>query len=225
MYPRNIVKSASFSVAFLLHLVRQLVPGSGMYCLQIDLALEDEWQLEVYLHALGLLKKHNLQSIVDIGCGSAYKLMTYFDDYSTIGLELPVNVQTLQEKYPNKKWQISDFKEKPSITTDVIICSDVIEHLVDPDELLEYIKGISYQFLILSTPDRNLIYKPWRKGYWGPPSNKAHQREWNFNEFGKYISAHFDVIDHRVTNLQQWTQMVVCKPKQDGRGKNKSKVK
>ncbi|GJL64528.1 MAG: hypothetical protein NPIRA04_31820 [Nitrospirales bacterium] len=178
-----------------------------------DLSLEDEWQLEVYLHALGLLKRHNLRSIVDIGCGSAYKLLTYFDDYETIGLELPVNVQVLKERYPNKQWQISDFTTNPSITTDVVICSDVIEHLVDPDELLAFIKRISYHYLVVSTPDRSLIYRPWQRGYWGPPNNKAHQREWNFDEFYKYLSAHFDVIDHRVTNLQQWTQMAICKPK------------
>lgn len=179
-----------------------------------DLALEDEWQLEVYLHALGLMRKHDLQTIVDIGCGSAYKLLTYFDDYDTVGLELPANVQVLQEKYPNKNWKISNFQENPSITTDVIICSDVIEHLVDPDELLEYIKKISYQYLVLSTPDRSLIYKPWSKGYWGPPNNPAHQREWNFDEFRKYVSVHFDIIDQRVTNLHQWTQMIICRPKE-----------
>jgi len=193
--------------------IRNSYRARNRYVHYNDLALEDEWQLEVYLHALGLMTKHNLQTIVDIGCGSAYKLMTYLSDYNTLGLEVPANVQVLQEKYPDRKWQISDFKVHSSITTDVMICSDVIEHLVDPDELLEFIKGISYQYLILSTPDRNLIYRPWKKGYWGPPNNKAHQREWTFDEFRKYISAHFDVIDHRVTNLHQWTQMVICKPK------------
>ena len=42
-----------------------------------DSGREDEWQLEVYLHALGLMKKHNLKSVIDVGCGSAYKLITY----------------------------------------------------------------------------------------------------------------------------------------------------
>ena len=70
-----------------------------------DSLLEDEWQLEIYLHALGLMKKNKFKSIVDIGCGSAYKLITYLGDYQTIGLELPVNVQKLQKKYPERKWE------------------------------------------------------------------------------------------------------------------------
>ena len=44
----------------------------------------------------------------------------------------------------------------------------------------------------------------------GPPRNPAHQREWNYNEFNRYISEYFDVIDQRVTNLQQATQMIIC---------------
>jgi len=179
-----------------------------------DLTLEDEWQLEVYLHALGLMKKYGLNSVVDIGCGSAYKLITYLGEYQTIGLEVPDNVKSLKEKYPDKQWEVSDFNADLHITADVVICSDVIEHLIDPDDLLGFIKRISYKYLILSTPDRSLIYKPWNKGYWGPPKNPAHQREWSFDEFRKYISAHFDIIDHRVTNLHQWTQMIICRPKE-----------
>lgn len=176
-----------------------------------DSALEDQWQLEIYLHALGLMKKNQLRSIVDIGCGSAYKLVTYFKEYETLGLEIPANLELLQKKYPDNHWQLSDFSTKPNITTDVVICSDVIEHLVNPDDLLNYIKGITFKYLILSTPDRSLLHKPWNRHYYGPPKNKAHIREWTFEEFANYISMHFDIIDHRVTNLGQRTQMTICK--------------
>lgn len=178
-----------------------------------DSLLEDEWQLEVYLHALGLMKKNKFKSIVDIGCGSAYKLVTYLGEYEIIGLELPDNVEKLRKKFPERKWDISDFSIKSDISTDVIICSDVIEHLVDPDELLDYIKSISFKYLILSTPDRNLVCEAFDKGYDGPPINEAHVREWNYKEFGEYISEHFNVIDHRVTNLEQFNQMIVCEKK------------
>lgn len=177
-----------------------------------DSSKEDQWQLEVYLHALGLMKKNNFKKIVDIGCGSAYKLLTYFGDYETIGLELPINVEILRNKYPDRQWQVSDFSLKYGVSTDVIICSDVIEHLLDPDILLNYIKNMSYKYLVLSTPERNLFNKPWQRGFFGPPSNKAHIREWSYKEFAKYISRHFNVIDHRITNLGQCTQMMICKP-------------
>ena len=171
---------------------------------------EDQWQLEVYLHALGLMKKYQLGSVIDIGCGSAFKLVTYLGEYSTFGIELPANVEFLRQKYPDREWIESDISTNSSLIADVVICSDVIEHLVDPDELLNYIKTISFRYLVLSTPDRGLIHKPGTKSYFGPPRNPTHIREWTFAEFKEYISKHFNVIDHRVTNLEQFTQMIIC---------------
>jgi len=193
--------------------IKGLYRARTQYCHYDDSEFEDQWQLEVYLHALGLMKKHNLKSVADIGCGSAFKLIVYLGEYETVGLELPANVEILKKKYPERQWKICDFSSKPDLSADVVICSDVIEHLVDPDELLAYIKGIRYKYLVLSTPDRGLIYRPWHKGYYGPPANKAHIREWNYKEFGEYIAQHFKVVDHRVTNLGQGTQMMICEPK------------
>jgi 2-polyprenyl-3-methyl-5-hydroxy-6-metoxy-1,4-benzoquinol methylase len=148
---------------------RDTVLGScierGVNTITTMTASQDQWQLEVYLHALGLMKKHNLESVVDIGCGSAYKLITDLGDYKTIGLELPENVRLLQKQYPARKWQVSDFSTRHDISADVVICSDIIEHLVDPDELIEFIKGIPFKYLILSTPNRELLYRPWKRGF------------------------------------------------------------
>jgi len=175
-----------------------------------DSECEDEWQLEVYLHALGLMKTNGFCKVADFGCGSGYKLIKYLGDYATIGYELPVNVDILQRKYPDNRWQVSNFEKENDIDVDVLICSDVIEHLIDPDDLLTYFKKQSFKYLILSTPERDLCYKSAEVYLQGPPRNLAHQREWNFKEFNHYISQHFEVIDHRVTNLHQATQMMIC---------------
>jgi len=176
-----------------------------------DQACEDEWQLEVYLHALGLMTKHNFTNIADIGCGSGFKLMTYFKNYNTVGYELPDNVEILRKKYPSNSWETSDFSlVEKSIDSEVIICSDVIEHLVDPDDLMLFLQKQEFEYLILSTPDRDLVYAPDDPAIFGPPRNLAHQREWTFSEFNKYVSQFFNVIDHRVTHLEQATQMIMC---------------
>jgi len=175
-----------------------------------DQGAEDEWQLEVYLHALGLMVKNGWQSVADFGCGSGFKLMTYLKNYQTVGYELDVNVQALKHKYPDRDWRVSDFSKVNDIEADVIICSDVIEHLVDPDLLVEYLKNQSFKVLLLSTPVRELVYDEQDPARFGPPRNYAHQREWSFTEFRHYIEQSFDVIDHRITNHHQATQLITC---------------
>jgi SAM-dependent methyltransferase len=188
-----------------------------------DRKFKDEWQLEVYLYALGMMKKYNLNSIIDIGCGSGYKLITYLGEYDTLGIELPENVAWLQEKYPNRKWLSVEFSEgeKLKLAADLVICADVIEHLVEPNELLSFIKSINHKYCIISTPCRSLRFLTWRdflrlrwvRKLFGPPGQLAHVREWSFKEFRNYISLHLNIIEQKITNLTQATQMVVCKPK------------
>ncbi|MGB4065219.1 MAG: hypothetical protein WBK19_15445 [Azonexus sp.] len=175
-----------------------------------DQSAEDEWQLEVYLHALGWLIKNNWQSVADFGCGSGFKLMTYLKQYETLGYELEVNFNVLRDRYPDREWRVSDLSRENDIDCDVLICSDVIEHLVDPDQLIDYFKNQSFKVLLISTPVRELVYAADDPARFGPPRNYAHQREWGFDEFRRYIEQSFDVLDHRITNHHQATQLIVC---------------
>ena len=175
-----------------------------------DTANTDEWQLEVYTKAQEYMLINNLNSVIDLGCGSAYKLIKYFDNYNTLGIDVSPTYEFLKDKYPNKKWlKLGDF-DMESLSADMVICSDVIEHVLNPDELLNNIKKIkNVKYIFISTPDRNLIpSKPF-----GPPFNPSHIREWTFEELETYIGNHFDVIDHLVTNRKQWTQLIIVKPK------------
>lgn len=176
-----------------------------------DMKYEDEWQLEVYLHALGVMVKNKFKSVADIGCGSGFKLITYLSDYHTIGYELDVNVARLKSIYPTKDWRVSNFEANREIDVDVIICSDVVEHLVDPDLLMKYLSRQSFKYLLISTPDRNLAYEDEDPALFGPPRNYAHQREWSYSEFYTYVSRFFTVIDHRIVNHHQATQLIICK--------------
>jgi hypothetical protein len=175
-----------------------------------DLEEEDKWQLEVYLRAYGLMKKNNWKCVVDIGCGSAYKLMKYLGDFKTIGYELPENVAELQRRYPNEEWRSANFDNSKEINADLIICSDVIEHLVDPDKLMNYLLQQDFGALILSTPERDICRG---SADMGPPKNPAHQREWNLDEFHCYVSEYFEIKEHAVVNFKQCTQCVICKKK------------
>jgi len=180
----------------------------------------DEHQLEVYKIARHLADKFSCKNIIDIGCGSGFKLLQFFGHLDTIGVDLPPTISVLEERYSERKWLVSDFAEKPMDEVDLIICSDVIEHVLNPNDLLDYINKIDYKYVVISTPDRDLL-RDTRPTYdrheEGPPENPCHVREWNMPEFNKYISRHFDIVYHGITNAQQYCQAVVCIRKDDNK--------
>jgi hypothetical protein len=175
-----------------------------------DRNLKDEYQNEVYELARLYAEQNNCRQILDIGCGSAYKLLKYFSGYETTGIEVEETYHFLKEKYPDRVWIKAGDNLIQRQYADIIICSDVIEHVSNPDELIQFIEGIGFKMLFLSTPERDMIRG--RVDY-GPPDNKAHMREWNSAELHKYLSRHFAIISHQVTNIEQATQLVICKPK------------
>ncbi len=176
-----------------------------------DQNLKDEWQKEVYEYAATLAAENSYQTVIDVGCGSGFKLIQNFGNQDTLGLELDCNLAFLQQRYPEKKWGLCDYSQPPDFRADLVICSDVIEHVTDPDLLLDYLVKLNAQHYVISTPDRALLHKPWQRRYWGPPRNPSHQREWTSREFSHYISDTFVVLDHFITHRDQATQMVVCK--------------
>jgi SAM-dependent methyltransferase len=170
---------------------------------------EDRYQKEVYEAAKELFDNNNFESVLDIGCGSGYKLVKYFSNVKTLGLDVERTVNFLQEKYPTKNWS-SNFN--PVNGYDLIISSDVIEHIANPDILINLIKDCKPKLIILSTPDRNLLPVEVNNG---PPKNLSHIREWSFEEFYQYIGYHFDIIDHYISNKKQATQVIVAKLKNE----------
>jgi len=170
----------------------------------------DQYQNEVYQAASEYLASLGGGRVYDIGCGSAYKLMKFFARDETVGFDLPETVAFLKRTYPDRDWAISKLDEPPRESCDALICSDVVEHIIDPDELMNFLADIDFKKLFLSTPDRDLVYGA---NNLGPPLNKAHCREWNFTEFATYASQWFAVDEHFVANREQSTQLIVCRRK------------
>ena len=169
-----------------------------------DTNMKDEWQKEVYEYARFQFNLQNLKSVWDIGTGSGYKLLKNFGDVKTLGTDLTPTVNWLRATYPNRDWSDS-FEVFHGY--DMIICSDVIEHIPDPDPLLDTIEQANPKLIVFSTPERMLF----QKGHDGPPDNVCHVREWTLEEFGQYIDSRFQVLDHFISNHAQATQCLLAK--------------
>jgi SAM-dependent methyltransferase len=159
------------------------------------------YQFPVYEFISKFIKDKNINRVMDIGCGVGRKLTHVNKENPSveiIGIDQEDPIEYCKKNYDFGKWYSDDFENSQlseTIKSKLIISSDVIEHLINPNLLLDYIKtkldkdGI----VILSTPERDLFrgtecnYSP----------NKHHVREWNFKEFETYLESQgFEIIDH-----------------------------
>jgi len=147
-----------------------------------DEGMSEEYQAEVYDTA-----KRFGNSAIDIGCGSAFKLVTRFR--RTVGIELEPMLRILREKYCSRRWVSWEEARRGVGHYSVAICADVIEHVMDPVRLLRDISELGWDRLVISTPARPQTDM-------GPPRNPHHVREWSRFGFPILIGKFFHVDLH-----------------------------
>ena len=128
-----------------------------------------------------------------MGCGPGTKAKLLFagkcNDITLI--DQPSIEATVNRLFPEAQFVPANLEIVPIETSrkfQMVICSDVIEHLSDPDKLVMNLKSLmTYDSLgIISTPDRELRRGP---GSLQSP-NKQHVREWDKNELREYLEFH-----------------------------------
>jgi len=166
---------------------------------------QDEYQKEVYQFARSFYDERGLNGVLDIGCGSGFKLMKYFGDQPCAGAE--TDTEFLRETYPDARWFEVFQEDWKLFPAELIIAADVIEHVPNPDEFLRnLLEHCSAQWFLFSTPDRSLENSPWT---FGPPPNECHFREWSFEEFAEFIGRYLHVHRHFISNATQRTQVIL----------------
>ena len=146
------------------------------------------WQPDVYPTAAEIARSLKCDTLVDIGCGQARKLSVLHPEFKLIGIDYGGNMEHCRSKFPFGTFLEADFEDISMLPlparvlkNSVVICSDVIEHLVDPRSLMEAFRQVlkDAPALVVSTPDRE---RTWGRTHMGPPPNPAHIREWTLAE-------------------------------------------
>lgn len=151
------------------------------------------WQPDVVPMAVHIARKAGRKTLIDIGCGRGEKLLPYGGEFQLVGLDYGTNIEYCKTTYPFGRWIECNLEtDYPKIGADllrhaVVICSDVIEHLIKPTRLVGWLNADAlYSPCIVTTPDRERVY-----GYDqnGPPGNVHHVREWTLRELRGYLGT------------------------------------
>lgn len=158
------------------------------------------YQYYVYKKAAELASRMDPCAFVDVGCG--YPLKTrelILPVTSNITLvDQPSMQAMIEDQFPEMKFVPLNFEQNDiSLQTkfNCLVCADVVEHLLDPDPLLEFIRSVLAPggYAIISTPERDIARGP---NCLSSP-NAEHVREWNAAEFTQYLNhSGFIVLQH-----------------------------
>lgn len=147
-----------------------------------------------YLFALKHLKKGQL--VLDLGCGTGYGCAILFKKGSVIGVDNSEEAISFAQKKFSKyaKFEIGNaenlnFKRE---SFDLVCAFEVIEHLKNPNKMLEEIVRVLKKQgnLIISTPNRDRV-----SGKDGKSHSKYHKKEYFLNEFVSLLSNFFNKVE------------------------------
>ena len=164
------------------------------------IAVSGFYQYYVYKKAAELSAQIENCSFVDIGCGYPRKakeiISPVVEDITLV--DQPSMKGLIEERFPKMKFVPLNLDIKNvalEAKFNCVVCADVIEHLLDPDPLLEFIRSVMAPggVAIISTPERDVE----RGSDCLSSPIVSHVREWNFEEFADYLKlSGFEVIEH-----------------------------
>ncbi|MCL4354005.1 class I SAM-dependent methyltransferase [Patescibacteria group bacterium] len=140
---------------------------------------------------LSQVKNLKIESVLDAGCGEGFTLNKLREsrigkthegiDYSKEAISLGKKV------YPDlhiSQGNIYDLKYK-SNSFDLVICSEVLEHLEDPQKALKELVRVSKKYIVLSVPNEPWFYLS-NYTQWG--KDIGHINKWTRGGFRKFVS-------------------------------------
>ncbi|MEY4668330.1 MAG: hypothetical protein RL518_1029 [Pseudomonadota bacterium] len=160
--------------------------------------------------AAQLLSPLNIESVLDLGCGEAY----FHEHLQRRGVHLPHvvgvdlredAVQVARGKFPAYDFYCGDIRtlDLSERRFDLVIASQILEHMPDAPTTLRQLSALSNQFLLLTVP-----HEPWfqvmnllrfrdisRLG-----NHPEHINRWSLSRFCKLVQEHMDLV-HATTSF------------------------
>lgn len=165
-----------------------------------------------------LLQAINYNSLIDVGCGEGFLLQSNSDIVSgkeCYAMDLdPKELKDAEKNIPFCHLFEASIYDVPKNDefVDLVICTEVLEHLEDPEKALKEIYRLSSKYAILSVPREPLwrILNMARGKYWSELGNTPdHRNHWSSRQFKRFVSNYFEVIECRQPT--PWTILLLRK--------------
>ena len=171
-----------------------------------------------YTVLMNELKELKPTSILDAGCGEGFTLarlkqakigtkhegIEYIDDAIELGKKLHPQILIKKATIYKLPYKANSF--------DVVVCTEVLEHLEDPERALLELKRVTKKYLVLSVPDEPLftIQRILRgKNILRLGAHPEHIQHWSSGAFKKFVQKYVKIISDK-TPLP-WTLVVATK--------------
>lgn len=160
-----------------------------------------------YWIAIDMIKKLNPERILDVGCGEGFTLaklrkekignylegIEYLQDAIDLGKEIHPDIKI-------RKGSIYELPYKDN-SFDLVLCTEVLEHLADPRKGLKEILRVSSKYCFISIPNEpffmlaNLIRLK-NVPRWG--NDPDHKNHWTYFSFKKFLGKEkVQVIEYK----------------------------
>jgi len=163
-----------------------------------------------------LLPDVSYETVLEVGCGEGVLLASLrhaLQGRFTIGVDVDLEeIEAARRNAPFAKCIVADAYHLPFDDNrfDLVICSEVLEHLGDPDTAVCEIRRVSKRHCLFSVPNEPL----WRmlnmaRGAYLPSlgDTRGHVNHWNSRSFRRFIAAHLEVV--KVVRPLPWVA-VLC---------------
>lgn len=165
------------------------------------------------------VKNLNPSSILDVGCGEGFTLEKLRERNIGEHLEgvdyLDLAIKLGKKEHPQLKLKTGsiydlDYKDN---SFDVVICSEVLEHIDDPAKGLAELVRVSKKYCVLSVPNEPIfmmgnLLRGKNVSRFG--NDIEHINHWTFWQFRKFVGTKLEVI--KEIHPLPWTLIVAKKP-------------